>query len=326
MAPRPISLADRLRALARLEPRDDRTKAVLLDMMRSQESPGNVRQAAYRAAAPPPRAQSATLTDWLLRGDRAAKKPAPAAQQPSPSAQPNATQVTPLARRPIWAPVPLAQPGLAGVGSVPAREPLPIIDLGKARAVLAALAATPTSGGPIDTSALLERITRGLPMHRLPRLQVWSVRRGLRLLMDCSPAMMPLRYDAESVKRRLELILGGDRLQLLYFDGCPSRGVGAGERSGWTRWEAPAPGMPVVMLTELGCAGPRGNLEWASPEEWGRFAVQVRDAGTALVALVPYPARRVPSALAQRIIVVPWGEDLGAARVQRILRDARMQR
>ena len=80
------------------------------------------------------------------------------------------------------------------------------------------------------------------------------------------------------------------------------------------------------MLTDLGCAGPRSNPEWASPLEWGRFADQARDVGIALVALVPYPARRVPSAVAQRLIVVPWGEDLGAARVRRILRDARMQR
>ena len=84
--------------------------------------------------------------------------------------------------------------------------------------------------------------------------------------------------------------------------------------------------MPVVMLTDLGCAGPRSNPDWASPEEWARFADRARDAGTVLVALVPYPVRRVPFTLTRRMTVVPWCEDLSAARVRRILRDARTKR
>ena len=332
MAPRPISLADRLCALALLDPRDRRTTAVLLNMMRPREYQGDVRPAAYRAAAAHPSEQTSPA-DWLLRSNLPAPASAPVPRKPpflfraaNLFRTANATRVTPLIRRPIPPPAPLVQPGFASVGNVPAREPLPLIDFSRARAVLAALAATPIPGAPIDMSALLDRITRGLPLHRLPRLQVWSVRRGLRLLIDCSAAMMPLRYDLESVESRLEFILGGDRLQRLYFDSCPSRGVGAGERSGWKPWMSPASGMPVVMLTDLGCAGPRGNPEWASTEEWSRFADQAREAGTTLVALVPYPARRVPSSLAERITVVPWGEDLGAARVRRILRDARTKR
>ena len=326
MARRPISLADRLRALALLDPGDDRTKAILLDVMRPRESQGSVRRAAYRAAAEQPRAPTAGSADWLLGGGPTAPTPPIPSPAPSPPIAANATRVTPLARRPISAPVPRAPPILPGVGSVPTREPLPIIDLGQARGVLTALVATPTPGGSVDISAMLDRISRGLPLHRLPRLSVWSVRRGLQLLIDCSTAMTPLRHDVESVESRLELILGGHRLQRLYFDSCPSRGVGAGERLGWKPWEAPTPGVPVVMLTDLGCAGPRSNSDWAGPEEWARFADRARDAGTALVALAPYPARRVPSALTRRITVVPWGEDLGAARVRRILRDARMQR
>jgi hypothetical protein len=325
MARRPISLADRLRALASLVPGDNWTKAALLDMMRSHESPGNVRRAAHRAAGPQARTQPAASPDWLLRGDREAAEPPAAAPKPTSSVLPNATRVTPLGRRPISAPSPLASSGLAALGSVPERQPLPIIDFGKTRAVLAALSATPAPGGAVDTSAVLDCISRGLPLDRLSRLTVWSVRRGLQLLIDRSAAMTPLRYDVESVGSRLELILG-DRLQRLYFDSCPSRGVGAGERSGWKPWTAPAAGVPVVMLTDLGCAGPRSNPEWASPEEWARFADRAGDAGTTLLALVPYPARRVPPALAQRVTVAPWREDLGAARVRRILRDARAKR
>jgi hypothetical protein len=321
MARGPISLADCLRALALLDPGDERTASFMLDVLRPREPQGGVRRAAYRAAAAHPRVPTSSSAASLLGSGQSAVAPSAAVKRPFSSIASNATQVTRLTPRPIPAPASLALPILAGIGSAPMRAPLPLIDFGKARAVLTALAATPTPGGPIDISALLQRMTRGLPLYRLHRLSVWSVRRGFQLLVDCSPAMTPLRYDSESVERRLELILG-DRLQRLHFDSCPSRGVGAHERSGWKPWEAPTPGTRVVMLTDLGCAGPRGNPEWAGPEEWDSFADKARRAGISLIALAPYPARRVPSALKRRVIVVSWCEDLGAGRVRRILRDA----
>jgi hypothetical protein len=190
--------------------------------------------------------------------------------------------------------------------------------------VLAALSATPAPGHEVDVAAVLGCISRGRPLNHLPRLSIWSVRRGLQLLVDSSVAMTPLRYDVESVENRLELILG-HRLERLYFDSCPSRGVGSRERSGWKAWAAPAAGVPVVMLTDLGGAGPHSNPEWASSEEWVRFSKRARDAGTTLYALVPYPLGRLPPALGRHITLVPWREDLSAARIRRILRDARVK-
>jgi hypothetical protein len=325
MAPRLISLADRLRAIAWLEPGDDRTNAVLLDMLRSREFRGSVRSAAYRAAAAHPAVPLAGSADQPP-GEGSERPPRTPPPAPGPAPSVAGTRVTPLAPRPIPAPGPSAHSILVGNESAPARTPLPLIDNGKARAVLTSLAATQRPEGPIDTSALLKRMSRGLPLSRLHRLRVWSVRRGLQLLVDCSPAMTPVRYDVEGAAGRLELILGGTRLQRFDFDSCPSRGVGAGERSGWKQWQTPDPDIPVVMLTDLGCAGPRSNPDWASPEEWARFADFARNAGMALVALVPYPVRRVPFMLTRRITVVPWCEDLSAARVRRILRDARTKR
>ncbi len=326
MARRPISLADRLRAVALLNPSDEQTAALLLDMMRPRESRGTVSQAAYRAEPWHPKAQSVGSADWLLAGGRPPEKTPTITPKPIPSSPADATLVTQLPRRPIPASAPGLPSGLSGAGSAPARAPLPLIEFRRARAILTTLAATPAPEGSIDTSALLGRISRGLPLRRLDRLSVWTVRRGLQLLVDRSTAMTPLIDDVESVERRLKLILGGDRLKRLNFNSCPSRGVRAvGGRSDWKRWEAPA-GVAVVMLTDLGCVGPGSNEDWAGPEEWARFADLARDAGSALVALAPYPARRVPSTITRRITVVPWCEDLSAARLRRILGDARTNR
>jgi hypothetical protein len=323
----PISLGERLRALAVLAPADAATTAVLHEMLRSHEPQGDVKRAARRAAPKPHPTSSAGAVDSLLGiRDQPAKPLDTSRDEGLPLTPTGTTRVTPVPRRQVALPVLPVPRGLDAGGTVPRREPLPLIAPGKMRAVLAALAAMPSPGSDPDTAALLERIARGLPLDRVPRQPVWSLRRGAQLLVDCSPALMVLAHDIESFERRLQRIVGDARLQRLYFAGCPSRGVGRGERSSWKEWRPAAPGVPVVILTDLGCAGPRGNADWAGPEEWSRFADHSRETGTALVALVPYPVHRVAPSLAQRITVVPWGEALSAARVRRILRDARTVR
>ena len=123
---------------------------MLLDMLHPRELQGHEPGVPHRAAAARPPARPARSADWLLRGGQPAAVPTVARRKrSSPAPAANGTQVTPLARRPIQEPPLLVQSSVAAIGSVPARERLPLIDFGKARAVLAALAATPTPGGPV---------------------------------------------------------------------------------------------------------------------------------------------------------------------------------
>ncbi len=255
--------------------------------------------------------------------DRTAADDAAQKNEPLPPA--GTTKVTPLARRPFTPPPTLGTPPQLGAysGVDSTREPPPLIAPNHARAILATLAARPHEGVAIDVAALLRRIVRGEPLRSLPRRKIWSLRRGVQLLVDCSPAMTPISHDLDAFERRLLGILGKDRLERLYFSGCPARGAGPGDRSTWTSWKPPIAGTPVLTLTDLGCAGSMANDEWAGAEEWARFADTARSAGSALVALLPYPVSRVPLSLARCITVVPWSEALSAARVRRILHDAR---
>lgn len=230
--------------------------------------------------------------------------------------------MTPLPKQPLPA-VPAAGRSLTDRDRAAKRTPIPLISAGKARGILAPLASSPVAGEAVDIDALLQRIAFALPLIELPRLTVWTLRHGVQVLVDCSPALLPLGHDVEQVEAQLRSVVGKERLQRLYFAGCPSRGVGAGARDGWSVWRPPRLGKVAIVLSDLGCAGSIGNPEWASPEEWGRFADRAREAGTLLVALVPYPVHRVPAALTRAIAIVPWHEQLDAGRAQRVLRDAR---
>lgn len=325
----PLSLSDCLRAVATLAPGTGAATEQVLRLLLPHDPQGEVKVAARRAAQMPSQAQTRARGDFTLPPSAQAEKGesrAAKASRPRPQPTPRGvSRVTPLPRRPLRPP----PPGIRAFeenGDVPRRKPLPLIAPGKARSILAPLAAAPALGEAIDIEALLQRITRALPIKRIPRRTIWSLRHGIQLLVDCSPALLPLADDLETVEEHLRRVVGKDRLQRLYFAGCPSRGAGSGARDGWTRWTPPAHGGVAVALTDLGCAGPIGNPEWSSPAEWSRFSDAARETGTTLVALVPYPAQRIPLSLAQRIAVVPWQEQLDAARTQRILRDARTDR
>jgi hypothetical protein len=322
----PLSLADRIEAFGKLRPADAATAATLSEMLRPREALGGLKSAARRAAAPTPTAPVQVAADALSakRPDATSSQPV-AAPLPKTDELPPAgtTKVTPLERRPFARPTMAVAGSLTPVGGAPrSREPPPLIAPNQTRAILATLVARPHAGLAIDVPALLDKIERGVPLDALPRREVWSVRRGVQLLVDCSAAVTPISHDIETIERRLINILGKERLDHLYFAGCPSRGCGAGDRSTWKSWKPSATGAPVIALTDLGCAGVTSNDDWASAAEWSRFAQAVRAAGSTIVALLPYPVHRVPLALARSVTVVPWNESLSAARVRRILADA----
>jgi len=323
----PLSLGDRIEAFGKLRPADAATSAALADILRPREPQGALKSAARRAAIQTASPSPGAVSDTLLRQKPDAGTDIPLANDATSNAvipPMGTTKVTPLERRPFVPPPASATPQLdSSSGVKQPRDPPPLIGLNQTRAILATLVARPHEGIAIDVAALLRRIVSGMPLKSLPRREVWSLRRGAQLLVDCSPAMTPISKDVEAIERRLVSILGRDRLKHLYFAGCPSRDAGPGERSTWKAWKPSNAGTPVIALTDLGCAGSMSNDEWVGAEEWGRFADYARGAGSAIIALLPFPVHRVPPVLARKITIVPWNEALSAARVRRILNDSR---
>jgi hypothetical protein len=111
--------------------------------------------------------------------------------------------------------------------------------------------------------------------------------------------------------------VASDQLRLLYFTGCPSRDCAAPGDEDMHPWQAPPPGTPLLLFSDLGIGRPPGTTDRASVEEWVDFADRARTAGCTLIALVPYGPRRWPRRLTRVMQIVHWDPRTTAAVVRR---------
>lgn len=345
--PADASMADEVRALGWLAPLDAPTRAQVLALLRgtplAPSTPADEARAAQRAVAAPGPMQLDAADDVAPIRPKPAPKPppkpppAPAAQAPSPTPPPSApratladaTTVTALPGR-AAPPAPVrAMPAGAAADTAdtatPLRPPVPaaILAASHARAVLSLLGATRGEVNAPNLPALITWLARGRPVTRVPRLQALTTRRGVQLLIDRGAAMAPLAADREQVRAGLVRLLGADRVDTLYFAGCPIRGVGPGARRSWQpEWKAPARGMPVIVIGTLGLAGSVLDDDAAAASEWAGFAEQARVGGNPVIVLSPFGAERWPAELVRAFVWVPWSERLSAAQLNRIRSDA----
>ena len=324
------SLGDRLRMVATLAPASDEWLAAMIRMLAPADAPSDRtgRSAAGRGAAPPaPKGEPPAPARNRGQPDEpdSVRRPAPK-DAPTPLSAP--ARITILPRE---SPIHLdaddkPNPLLAPAVPAPQRVAAAVTPAGQARATFGPLAAMPGPAATIDLDALLAAIGSGQPLTRLPRRIEWSLRRGAQLLIDRGPALMPLGDDVDAIERQLLSVVGPAKLGIQYFLDCPERGTRTRFERHPTPWRPPPPGTPTIVLGDLGCAGPHGDFDSATPHEWLGFAARAQQAGVALVALLPYPIQRVSTLLAGALTVVPWSERLTAAAVQRILRDSRSRR
>jgi hypothetical protein len=190
--------------------------------------------------------------------------------------------------------------------SAPAIEPL--FRSETRLALLAALLATDADEGDLDLELILERLSQLRPIEELPRLPVPTLQRGVQVLLDVGQGMDPYAEDRDSFAGWLGGILPNDRVSVLQFVGCPSRGCGIGPRSEWSPWVPPNRGTPVLALTDLGINGPIFDTERGQMREWLAFARRLEALGCPFAALLPYAANRWPPRLARAMRLLHWSE------------------
>jgi hypothetical protein len=209
--------------------------------------------------------------------------------------------------------------------ALPALEPLFVPRW--TRAILAAALSTPVEEGPVDVDRLVEALARRQAVSRLPRLLLPTVRHGVQLLLDRSPAMTPFLRDQRWLEERIRRVVGVERVEARRFSACPLRGSGRGPVTDWERPYRPPPaGTPVVLLTDLGIGRPPGWDEWAGVDEWLRFADQVRRARCRPIAFVPYQPRRWPARLVRAMTVIQWDRTTTVASARQRARAGRWDR
>ena len=196
----------------------------------------------------------------------------------------------------------------------------PLFRPGWARAVLSAVLSTAGDAGEIDVDALVPRIATRSQIDHLPRLPRPTMRRGAQLLLDRGPALTPFGADQDWLAAQVRRVGGSDRVQVVEFFSAPNREGPIDATGRPITYATPASGTPVLVMTDLGIGRPPGWTDWATPEEWLEYALLIRKAGCPLFVLVPYPRRRWPRALADRLSILPFDRATAVSTVRRLTR------
>ena len=218
--------------------------------------------------------------------------------------------------------------GAAPAGRAPAAAPL--FPDRRARGILTAALATERGEGEIDVPALVSSIARGGAAVTLPRRKVTTLSRGVQLLVDVGPALLPFREDVRGLERDVLRLVGAASLEIVRFEGTPlgrvwrdandNRDAVDDPGGDYRERYLPRPGTRVLCVTDLGIGAPAEGRRWAGTGCLA-FTEALAAAGCPFVALVPYGRGRWPRGLARRIPILHWDRRTSAAVIARVLRD-----
>jgi hypothetical protein len=187
------------------------------------------------------------------------------------------------------------------------------------RGILFEAVNTPVHEGDIDVAATVELIARACPLQEPPREMNPSVSKGCQLLIDTGIGMRPFGEDALQLTSAIRHAVGGSHTSVFTFVDCPSNGV-LNEKYESSTYTPPANGAVVLVVSDLCRGGPRGAIREADPADWLVVAKRIRDAGSSLVVLNPYPPDRWPNVIVERIPVLYWDRTTQTSAVRRARR------
>ncbi|MET9083703.1 hypothetical protein ABZX77_17710 [Streptomyces sp. NPDC004237] len=177
------------------------------------------------------------------------------------------------------------------------------------RAVFLAMAGTLTTGRGVDRHRLVELVVRSLAggpiaRPRVPYRQRTTTRAGALLLIDRGESMRPFRHDQEWITRLAARILPPGGLRVL--DLRIAQGVSRDRGRTWEPHPVPPYGQPVLLLSDLGhLQPPSPGRHHSSPAGWLSYLRRLRETGTPVVCLTPYPAEEYPAAVRETVALVP---------------------
>lgn len=186
------------------------------------------------------------------------------------------------------------------------------------RAILSGALSSRSDDGPLDVRRVVEKVASGEASAELPRLPRPTLARGVQVLVDRSETMLLFLKDQEWLEAEIQKVVGPERAQILYFEGCPARRAGRGSRRRWKSYYEdylPSSGTVVLLLTDLGVGEPVSPGAHVGAQEWLDFAERLRQRGCPVVAFVPYAPSRCPAALRRLMTVVQWDRVTSASSI-----------
>jgi hypothetical protein len=182
----------------------------------------------------------------------------------------------------------------------------PLLDPRWSREVLAYALAKRSHRGELDLPAVIRNLATLSPMAHLPRLPADTLQAGAQVLVDRSSAMMVFFADQSAVASEIEAVAGRDRTALLRCDGVPPVLVAGLRSTNWSPYAPPAPGVPVLILSDLGLTRGADPLMGSIEAPWEVFLRTLEERGSPVIALVPDEPDSYAPLLRRRVQLLKW--------------------
>jgi hypothetical protein len=324
-----LFLGDLLQAFHDLQPKDDTTRAAMVEMLQlappepqettriapdakrslPRETPPAIAEVPVAEVLPEDEADleeerdlaQAEATETARAGAETVRDALPWARRRR--LLPMRVETVPAARRPFVAPT---VPAATDEEHESPPDLLPLLHPSWTRAVLTAAAAGQVAQRAIDVDAVVAELARLRMSATLPRLRTWSLSRGVQVLADDGEGMVPFARDVDSLIAAVVELAGPELTEILHFAGGPWHGVL--DAASWSElpYIPPAPGVPILLISDFGIARRPFSSEAATSIEWRRFLEELRGDGHEVIAFVPYPRERWPRMLVDSAQLVQW--------------------
>jgi formylglycine-generating enzyme required for sulfatase activity len=177
----------------------------------------------------------------------------------------------------------------------------------------------------INIDRAVEQAARAEPMSRLPFQQRLSRARGCQVILDMDEYLLPFWDDQAGLKQKIEKLRGGSGLEVLVFENGPEglcRRWGK-ELEELKPYRLPAPGSPILIISDLGClsknlnqkflqGGPGGTVFskrvplGRRRQSWMRFGKRLNRAGFLPTVLTLCPSRYWDTEMTRYWRLVCW--------------------
>jgi formylglycine-generating enzyme required for sulfatase activity len=168
---------------------------------------------------------------------------------------------------------------------------------------LRALIGAELLGTEIDTEAVVEALSRGRQLDRLPleKRRRWGVH--LQVVVDRSDRLVPFWQDQDVVIGALRSLVDDSRFELAVIHETLDEPRILDAKAGSSPYRVPPPGGVVLVLGDLGSLDDDGA---ESRRRWRALGHRLASAGCRAAALLPCPLSRCPGDLTRFWQVLPW--------------------
>jgi hypothetical protein len=196
----------------------------------------------------------------------------------------------------------------------------PLIAPRSARSIAHLLLSRHAPEGPVDSEAAVGMLARQVVIREVPRRRRRTIRLGAQILVDRGDTMRLFARDVSWFVRLAGRLLGGQRLEVLYFVGSPLQGVARRPAGRRQPYRPPPVGTQILLLSDFGVPRFVDHPRRADRAEWETFLRSVSHGSTTPVGLIPTSPRAWPGWLTRRLRLVPWDRSTTAGATHTRLR------